>query len=253
MILELDCGNSFIKWRLMPRHAVVQQAIAGGVASSNEQLIDDLASRFPGELFTCRLVSVRSEDETKLLTDALKTRFAIDCMIAAPARTLAGVSNGYDDYQRLGLDRWLAVVGAYSLVGRACLVLDLGTAITSDFIDAAGAHLGGFICPGMPLMRSQLRTHTRRIRYDGAVAEQAQQSLVPGRSTAEAVERGCLLMLRGFVSTQLDLARQQCGDDVLVFLTGGDAALAAEWVPAARIVPDLVFVGLAIACPLTEE
>ncbi|KIP98124.1 MULTISPECIES: pantothenate kinase [Pseudomonas] len=252
MILELDCGNSFIKWRVLPRQGGAQ-VVAGGVVGSDEELLVALASRFPGELFMCRLVSVRSEDETRLLVDALKNRFGIDCRVAASAQSLAGVSNGYDEYRRLGLDRWLAVVGAYSLERRACLILDLGTAITSDFIDSTGSHLGGFICPGMPLMRNQLRTHTRRIRYDDAVAEQAQHSLVPGRSTAEAVERGCLLMLRGFVDTQLELARQQCGDDVTVFLTGGDAVLAAQWVPAARVVPDLVFIGLAIACPLAGE
>ncbi|MBD9399887.1 pantothenate kinase [Pseudomonas sp. PDM11] len=250
MILELDCGNSFIKWRVLPRGGV-GAALACGVADSGEELIEALADRFVRQLSTCRLVSVRADDETRLLCAALSARFAIECQVAKPAQVLAGVRNGYEDYQRLGLDRWLAVVGAYSLERGACLVLDLGTAITSDFVDAGGAHLGGFICPGMPLMRSQLLTHTRRIRYDIKAAEHASDSLVPGRSTAEAVERGCRLMLRGFVATQLEQARQQCGADVAVFLTGGDAAMAAEWVPAARVVPDLVFIGLAIACPVT--
>jgi len=249
MILELDCGNSFIKWRVLPR-AGVGAALAGGVADSGEELIEAVAGRFSQQLSTCRLVSVRADDETHQLCAALSARFAIECQVATPAQVLAGVRNGYEDYRRLGLDRWLAVVGAYSLEQGACLILDLGTAITSDFVDASGAHLGGFICPGMPLMRSQLLTHTRRIRYGSAAAEQASESLVPGRSTAEAVERGCRLMLRGFVATQLEQARRQCGADVAVFLTGGDAVMAAEWVPAARVVPDLVFIGLAIACPV---
>ncbi len=249
MILELDCGNSFIKWRVLPR-AGLGSALASGVADGGDELIAALADRFAGQLSVCRLVSVRGDDETRLLCAALSARFAMECQVAAPAQVLAGVQNGYLDYQRLGLDRWLAVVGAYSLERGACLVLDLGTAITSDFVAADGVHLGGFICPGMPLMRSQLLTHTRRIRYDSAAAEHAGDSLMPGRSTAEAVERGCRLMLRGFVTTQLDLARQQCGGEVAVFLTGGDAAMASEWVPAARVVPDLVFIGLAIACPV---
>ncbi|TBU95971.1 pantothenate kinase [Phytopseudomonas dryadis] len=249
MILELDCGNSFIKWRVV-HDRDVSQILAGGIAGDDRELLQALRERFAQGLSFCRLVSVRTDEETALLVAALRDGFAIDCLIAAPSPQLAGVSNGYDEYQRLGLDRWLAVVGAYSLVGRACLILDLGTAITSDFVERAGRHLGGFICPGMPLMRNQLRTHTRRIRYDDVMAERAQHSLAPGRSTAEAVERGCLLMLRGFVSTQLELAREQCGEEVEVFLTGGDAALVAEWVPAARVMPDLVFVGLAIACPL---
>ncbi|RWG24532.1 hypothetical protein, partial [Mesorhizobium sp.] len=69
--------------------------------------------------------------------------------------------------------------------------------------------------------------------------------------TVEAVERGCMLMLRGFVLTQLELARQYWGEDFVVFLTGGDANLVAGVVPDARVVPDLVFVGLAMACPLS--
>jgi type III pantothenate kinase len=103
----------------------------------------------------------------------------------------------------------------------------------------------------MPLMRNQLRTHTRKIRYGDLAAERALESLVPGRTTVEAVERGCLLMLQGFVLTQLELARSYWGDDFVVFLTGGDAALVSGIVPESRVVPDLVFVGLALACPLS--
>ncbi|MCY1456256.1 Type III pantothenate kinase [compost metagenome] len=158
--------------------------------------------------------------------------------------------NGYDDYQRLGMDRWLAALGAFHLAKGACLVIDLGTAAKADFVAADGEHLGGYICPGMPLMRSQLRTHTRRIRYDDASAERALASLAPGRSTVEAVERGCVLMLQGFARTQLEQARALWGENFTVFLTGGDAPLVKEAVPQARVVPDLVFVGLAMACPL---
>lgn len=100
-------------------------------------------------------------------------------------------------------------------------------------------------------MRSQLRTHTRRIRYDDASAERALGSLAPGRSTVEAVERGCVLMLQGFARMQIEQAKALWGDDFTIFLTGGDAPLVHEAVPQARIVPDLVFVGLAMACPLS--
>lgn len=107
----------------------------------------------------------------------------------------------------------------------ACLVIDLGTAAKADFVAADGEHLGGYICPGMPLMRSQLRTHTRRIRYDDASAERALNSLAPGRSTVEAVERGCVLMLQSFARAQIEQAQALWGDDFTVFLTGGDAPL----------------------------
>ena len=51
--------------------------------------------------------------------------------------------------------------------------------------------------------------------------------------------------------TQLEMARGYWGESFTVFLTGGDAELVCEIVPEARVVPDLVFVGLAMACPLS--
>ncbi|AOE83235.1 pantothenate kinase [Pseudomonas sp. TCU-HL1] len=248
MILELDCGNSFIKWRVIDSSQVV--VLAGGVVGSDEELISALRGVDGLALRNCRLVSVRSDDETRSLTARLRNAFGVHCVCAAPALHMGGVRNGYSEYQRLGLDRWLAVLGAYNIAHKPCLVLDLGTAVTSDLVTASGEHLGGFICPGMPLMRNQLRTHTRRIRYDDEAAEKALLDMAPGRSTVEAVERGCLLMLRGFVLAQVALAAEHLGEDFEVFLTGGDALLVRDVLPRARVLPDLVFAGLAIACPL---
>jgi type III pantothenate kinase len=248
MILELDCGNSFIKWRVLQLDGAA--VVAGGVVDSDQALLQALQGVAGLNLLQCRLVSVRSGDETNMLIAALVGVYDIPVSSAVPQLSLGGVANGYDDYERLGLDRWLAFVGAYHLAQGACLVVDLGTAITSDFVSADGVHLGGFICPGMPLMRNLLRTHTRRIRYDDATAEKALVALMPGRSTAEAVERGCSLMVRGFALTQLEMARSYWGEEFTIFVTGGDAALVTEVLPNARRMPDLVFVGLALACPL---
>lgn len=248
MILELDCGNSFIKWRVIDSAQVA--TIAGGVVGSDDELIAALRAVGGLALRSCRLVSVRSDEETRVLTGRLHDAFGVDCVCAAPAVEMAGVRNGYSEFQRLGLDRWLAVLGAYHIAQKACLVLDLGTAVTSDLVTEGGKHLGGFICPGMPLMRNQLRTHTRRIRYDDEAAERALLDMVPGRSTVEAVERGCLLMLRGFVQAQIEMAAAHLGSDFEVFLTGGDALLVKDVLPRAKVLPDLVFAGLAIACPL---
>ena len=248
MILELDCGNSLIKWRLLDAKGAVASS---GLAESTQQLLEMVVVQ-EGRLRACRLVSVRSDEETAALVGLLRREFGVDVVCAQSAAFLAGVRNGYQDFARLGLDRWLAAVGAYQLSGgRACLVLDLGTAITSDFVTKDGEHLGGYICPGMPLMRRELSTHTRRIRYDDAVAQQALLGLEPGRNTAEAVERGCALMLQGFALTQLDVARNCFGESFQVYLTGGDAALVGGCLPQAHLVADLVFRGLAEACPVS--
>ncbi|MCY0112133.1 MULTISPECIES: pantothenate kinase [Pseudomonas] len=249
MILELDCGNSFIKWRVLKAKAVA--LMAEGVVDSDQALLESLRGLDGLALSNCRLVSVRTVEETVALTAMLEREFGVTVVCAKSAREMSGVKNGYEDYERLGLDRWLAMLGGFHLANGACLVLDFGTAVTADFIAADGEHLGGFICPGMPLMRNQLRTHTRKIRYGDLAAERALASQAPGRTTVEAVERGCSLMLKGFVLTQLEMARAYWGQDFTVFITGGDAELVAGAAPDARIVPDLVFVGLAMACPFS--
>lgn len=249
MILELDCGNSFIKWRVIVSNGGA--VFAGGTVESDQALLEALNSLRGLALRHCRLVSVRSDEETSRVVQALTERFGVNPVCAAPAQSLIGVSNGYDEYQRLGLDRWLALVGGFHLAQGNCVVIDSGTAVTSDLVAADGRHLGGFICPGLSLMRNQLRTHTRRIRYDDHAAELALASLEPGRSTVEAVERGCTLMLQGFALTQLELAKSYWGDQFTVFLAGGDAERVHQVIPAAQVIPDLVFVGLAIACPLS--
>src|SRR5471032_2820850 len=249
MILELDCGNSFIKWRVLG--ADIRLVVAEGVVDSDLALLESLNGLDELTLQHCRMVSVRTADETAALISLLAGAFGVSVACAAPAREMSGVRNGYDDYEKLGLDRWLAMLGGFHLAAGACLVLDFGTAVTADFIANDGEHLGGFICPGMPLMRNQLRTHTRRIRYDDVAAEEAMESLAPGRTTAQAVERGCSLMLQGFAATQLSLAREYLVDDFEIFITGGDAGLVEAILPGARLVPDLIFVGLALACPLS--
>ena len=246
MILELDCGNSFVKWRVIGEAPC--SPVAEGVTTHVDDLAQELSGRNIGEISRCRLVSVRSDDETAAIVSGLSALLKVEVAKASSTHNVGGVVNGYRDPQRLGLDRWLAVVAAYNLCKSACLVIDLGTAITVDLVACDGKHLGGYIAPGIALLRGQLLAHTRRVRYDSAETALALGDLSPGRSTAEAVERGCLLMARSYVSSQITLAQNPLGDEFAIYVTGGDAALVADF-PSVNCVPDLVFRGLAIACP----
>lgn len=251
MILELDCGNTRIKWRVLPADGA--DPVLEGTAETAAELRAQLDRLDGAPLRWCRIVSVRSDEETRQLLDEVSRGGEPRILQASAAVRCAGVRNGYREYARLGLDRWLAILGGYHLAGKACLVIDLGTAVTADLVSVDGQHLGGYICSGLPLMRAQLRGHTRRIRYEDGEAAQAGGELLPGRSTAEAVERGCLLMLRGFVREQCAAAGELLGGDFEVFLTGGDAALVADVWPQSKCRPDLVFVGLALACPIERS
>ncbi len=246
MILELDCGNSLIKWRVL--QAAGGDVVAQGTSVSIAELLDVLADSGVSSITRARLVSVRSDVETAELCSRLSGAFQIGVQQAAPSPQLGGVANGYFDYSRLGLDRWLAIVGAFQMKPGPALVFDLGTAITVDLVDGDGTHLGGYICPGASLLRQQLHSHTRRISYAMGDAAAARSTYTPGRSTVEAVERGCHLMLRSFVSAQIQQASTYLGADFAIYSTGGDAALIAD-IARVQYVPDLVFRGLAIACP----
>lgn len=244
MILEVDCGNTLIKWRLLD--SALGKAVFAGAGADIEQLSEQLAELPSGSVSFVRVVSVRAEGETQHLLEMLGCRFSASVKLSGSAPYLAGVSNGYLEPALLGADRWMAIIAAYEMAKMACLVLDVGTAVTSDFVSDDGIHLGGFICPGIRLMRSQLGQHTQRISYQSGARSDC---TIPGRRTAEAVEHGTELMLIGFINTQLGAAERLLGKRYSVFLTGGDAPLVAAAIPDARVVPDLVFRGLALAIP----
>lgn len=245
MILELDCGNSLIKWRVLGAGATIH---AMGMAENAESLLRQLES---DGIRAVRMVSVRGDEETAVLADLLRRQLAVEVLVAAPAAELGGVRNGYEEIQRLGLDRWLALVAGWCRFRSAVLVIDIGTAITVDYVDATGRHLGGFIGPGLGLMRRSLLCHTSRIRYQSAETHDFVRE--PGSNTRDAVERGCHSMLLAFCMAQVEQARQILGEDMQVVITGGDAVLLSEVLAQAVLVPDLVFEGLALACPVHLE
>lgn len=123
MILELDCGNSFIKWRVLD--ADVRQVVGEGVVDSDLALLESLKALKGLALKFCRLVSVRTAEETSALISLLTEAFGVSVVCAAPSREMSGVRNGYEEFERLGLDRWLAMLGdsSWLRVRALCLIL----------------------------------------------------------------------------------------------------------------------------------
>lgn len=248
MILELDCGNSLLKWRVVNSH---NEIIVRGASQQLPQLLADIDNSQQAFRF-CRLVSVRSEQETSQLIHHIEKHYAVTVKQALSCKESLGVKNGYHDYSRLGADRWAAIVAAYQQSKQATLTLGFGTAITCDFIDPHGQHLGGFIAPGLMLMRQQLLANTKRIHYHENIAKDLlSQVEQPGTSTEEAVNGGCHLMLQGFISQQLQLAKQYFGSEFTIYVAGGDAIHFD--IPQAQHIPDLVFNGLALLCPIVDN
>jgi len=139
-----------------------------------------------------------------------------------------GITNSYDEPQRMGVERWLALIAAWSSCPEALLVFDAGTALTCDVVAVNGQHLGGYIIPGSQLMELALRRDTKRIRYD----DSQPASLEAGTTTASCVSSGIWMALVGAIS-----ALQQRYPDHRSILTGGegqaliDLGIDAEWRP----------------------
>jgi type III pantothenate kinase len=209
-VLELDVGNSAIKWRLLD----------GGVRVSGGRLesIAELLLSLPVAVQLARIASVADVAREAAIIEQLRAH-GIAALVAKSQRECAGVRNAYQDESRMGVDRWLAMVAAYQPFSRASLVIDIGSALTIDFVDADGCHLGGYIIPGVPLLSKALGLHTGRVRF----AEAQSFGLAPGVSTEECVHHGKWLAIIGAVREALTWAQEYWAEAYDVFICGGDA------------------------------
>lgn len=244
-MLFLDCGNTLIKWVFRRKN----NAKLVGSSAQWADIVEEIAALSVEKPMELVFASVRSVRENEELLEAIQQDYpSILLHEIKVSESALGVKNGYLQAEQLGLDRWLGVIAAYHLSGKkACVVIDAGTAITVDLIDATGQHLGGYICPGFTLMRDQLKVKTRRIRYEhdaATISAALEQPETPGVSTVECVERGCFLMIATFLREQLERCGRLLGADYCVYVTGGDGALFSQSLPEARLIPELVFIGL---------
>ncbi len=117
----------------------------------------------------------------------------------------AGVTIRYSDPSRLGVDRWLAMLAAHAASTKACLVVDCGTALTIDKLTASGEHCGGYIIPGLALMRRSLEENTR-IRLN---KEFEAGGVALGHSTDEAVYHGSLAAAVALIRAKFEESSQE--------------------------------------------
>jgi len=232
-ILDFDLGNSRLKYRCGSQR---------GAVSYPQQPLPELLS-----VSRVRVSSVRNAEADQEFAAAVRERYGCECEFASTTSELAGVSNGYQTPDALGVDRWLAAVAGYHHASGAVLVADLGTAATLDYVSAQGVHLGGFIVPGLELMSRALLRDTAAIELDGEVTG---LDLAPGRSTDQAVQRGCLLALVRLLDAENERFRGAHGDKSRLLLCGGSAQrVAAALQTQNEVVSDLVLDGLALALP----
>lgn len=237
-----DLGNTRLKC------APLEGARVGRVlALAHEGLdavdADDLHARLddalPARIDVAYVASVARESLRVALLDALVRR----CRRIELARTLPaldGLRIAYATPARLGVDRFLAMLGARRQQAGAALVCGVGTAITLDLVDAQGLHRGGRIAPSPDLMREALHARAPHLPPQGG------QWVDWARDTDDALASGCLGAGAALVREAQASAQGLLGAPVPVLLHGGGAEALRGALPAACIAPGLVLDGLAV-------
>ncbi len=239
MILDLDVGNTRIKWRLL-----------GGSGGDRSGAIGtglDLSALVPDveRVDRIRVANVAGGAVQAAIDSWAAKRWQLVPEYARVAAQSGGVLCGYQNPAQLGVDRWLALLAAWQECHHACLIVDAGSAITLDFVTNRGQHLGGYIVPGLNMMQQSLFAGTSGARVRAVTVDTSCMHLSPGQDTDAAVRNGCLAMAAGFIHNSL----VSFESDAVLFVTGGDADLLAPYTETdtlARIRPGLVLDGLAL-------
>ena len=118
----------------------------------------------------------------------------------------------------LGPDRLAAVVGAVTLQpGRPLLVVDAGTCVTYELVDAAGRYVGGNISPGLDMRLSALREHTARLPLVAPMGDIPAMGYDTETAIRAGVVRGIQFEIEGYIRHY-----REKYPDLFVFLTGGN-------------------------------
>lgn len=151
-----------------------------------------------------------------------------------------GIRNRYDTPERLGADRWAALIGAWGLSAAARCVIDCGTVVTLSVLNARGDFVGGALMPGLATARACLYAHTPLPPAAGIEAHAL------ARNTADAIAAGTLFGVVGGIERLLADYRAHVDAHLPAMLTGGDAdTVAAQLSGTVAVVPNLVLRGLA--------
>lgn len=229
MILQIDIGNTRIKWRLRDQGRTLD---AGVSAHGDYRWLTGHGIR---RVWVSSVVVAESERLTEML--AKSGLPAPEFALSQPS--LGEVVNGYRQPHTLGVDRWLALLGARQRVAGAALVVDAGTALTVDLLAGDGRHLGGYIAPGLALMRQSLALKSQALAVAPAVSAEA----LPGSSSSSAIEAGLVAMGRGVIVTGYD-ALVAAGSRPSLLFTGGDGTFWQGVLGEGEVVPELLFSGL---------
>jgi type III pantothenate kinase len=217
-LIVADVGNSRIKWGRCELGGIADVAVLPPDAPDAWQRQLEIWTVEPAATWIVSGVHPQRRDA---LVEWLR-RTAADVQVVDSYQQLPLVVQ-VDEPGQVGIDRLLNAVAANRRrpPGLAAVVIDAGSAVTVDLVDATGAFCGGAIFPGLRLMAQALHEHTALlplVAVDRGVPP-------PGTSTAQAIRAGVFHAVLGGIQLLLTKYRTRCAGGMDVYITGGDAAL----------------------------
>lgn len=217
LILAIDNGNTRTKLGLFEeggellRYEMTMSEVA-------YQLVSSWVSEYPGRSVMAGWISTAGPwdpvgwEELKQMEN-----FSI---IPITAEIPWPFAHRYQTPHSLGADRFAAIVAACNLCpGKPVLVVDAGTAITYDVAALGPEYLGGAISPGIRMRYQALHEFTARLPF----IEKSSTAPLIGDSTTNSLKAGVQTAAAKEVEGMIEAYKNQLGDDLQVFLTGGDS------------------------------
>lgn len=243
--LLLDVGNTRLKWGVLNEQKLTR---TGSIAHKTlqEAGLSPLASKLPRDVDEVLACNVKGATFGVRLSSFVGIHCGCEIHFARSEKAGFGITNGYRHPRRLGVDRWVAMIGARAEFNGGLCVVDIGTACTIDVLDGRGRHLGGQILPGLVLMgqtleedTSDIGTAAKRLRDPGPGLQMLADD------TRGAVQKGAVTAICGAIERVVRMLRAQ-GQRPKIVLTGGDASRILKQLDGNAVHrPHLVLQGLA--------
>lgn len=220
--LLFDVGNTRMKWGVLDRERIIRTGSIKREAL-RESGYNAVMTRLPRKVDSILVSNVAGPAFAAKLTGVLGIHCNADVHFARSGKAAFGISNSYREPRRMGIDRWVAMIGARAESKSALCVVDAGTAVTIDAIDRHGQHLGGQIIPGLHLMAQSLESDTSDIGAARRTGRDPGAGLdLFANTTQRAVRNGTLSAVCGAIERAVRVMRAE-GLRPEIVLTGGDA------------------------------
>jgi type III pantothenate kinase len=240
----VDVGNSRLKWGVVKNGRVTEVM---RLPLNDPAAWEAALAKLPPTEFARKWAAASVNPPA--LADFIKWSHSRGGTIAFEDREHIPIEIDVDFPDKVGIDRLFGAVAAKTLrpEGQAAITVDVGTAVTVNFINEQGVFCGGAIMPGPRLMALSLHRFTAKLPL---VEADIIEDFSPGRNTADAIKLGLDAMLNGGVMALLGLFADQCETTPWLFLTGGAEHLLSARMPSlpeTHVVPTLVLEGIRIA------